>query len=268
MTPILSVSILLWNVWLLPSFIYINQGSFRAKQLSLLLNDYDIVVLNEAFYYKREILELVSHSYSFYPPRSCFSFIDSGLLVLSKYRIENTTFRHFSSSASWDRFASKGIVGLTVDINGLKLDLYGTHLQAGAAPSHQAARMNNIRDIESHIENTSSGTNPLILVGDMNCGPVLDPTFNSYSSHYTSRSDAIHRHLQYTSLRDSLFLTEMTPPSRYVEDINRGLYRNGENAYVAAYKVTYPRLLGPFRNPLSDTRPVLYRVSLSPVGTQ
>src|ERR1700735_5459911 len=96
-----NLSILLWNVWLLPGPISTLPGT-RAKLISPLLAGHDVVVLNEAFTYKDTIREQAGYEYSatldeksWWPWN--FRPVDSGVMILSKYPFEKVAKEFFTA---------------------------------------------------------------------------------------------------------------------------------------------------------------------------
>ena len=259
-----KLKILLWNVWLLPSFITDGKSKERAAMISKLLNDFDIVVLNEAFTNKYSLTKDVIHPYTIKTPRTFYKILDSGLMILSKYPIEEIHFLPFSELETWDQFSSKGVLKLIVNLgNNLKMDIYGTHLQAGSEESHHRARLSQVNEVYQFVKNHSQfNIHPIVLCGDLNCGPVLDRTFNHFSNHYENAVDAKNRDYQYRTLVSSLDLQELYCPGKE-EDICRFLFKDGVLSTLSDLKLSYIKLNGPNNEILSDTSPVLLELTIN-----
>lgn len=261
-----KLKILLWNVWLLPSLLTDGKSKERALMISKLLNDFDIVVLNEAFTNKNSLLKDIVHPHVIKTPRTFYKLLDSGLMVLSKYPVEEIHFLPFSSLETWDQFSSKGIIKLTVNFgNNIKLDVYGTHLQAGSELSHHAARLDQVNDVYKFIKNHSQlNINPIVFCGDLNCGPVLDQSFNHFSGHYDDEIDARKRDYQYRTLVNSTSLNEIYAQGKE-EDICRFLYKDGLLSKLTDLKLSYIKLNGPNNEILSDTPPLLLELNIDTI---
>lgn len=253
-----KLKILLWNVWLLPSIITDGRSKERAGMISKLLNDFDVVVLNEAFTNKQAIMKDLVHRYKIRTPRTFYKLLDSGLMVFSKYPIENIHFLPFSNLENWDQLSSKGVIKLTVNFgNSIKLDVYGTHLQAGSREIDHQARLSQVNELNDFIK-THSHFNiyPIVFCGDLNCGPVLDRTFNHFPNHYDDANDARKRDSQYKKLVQSNKLNEIYSEGNE-EDICRFLYKDGLLGKLNNVNLSYINLRGPNDENLSDTSPVL-----------
>lgn len=266
----MQINILLWNVWLLPSLLTDGKSKTRASIISKLLNQFDIVILNEAFTNKTALIKDTVHPCVIASERTFYKLLDSGLMILSKYPIENAQFLAFSHLETWDQLSSKGILKASIRLNEhTVIDLYGTHLQAGAEKSHHEARLSQINQIYSFVRKYSiTDANPIVLCGDLNCGPVLDPTFEHFSGHYKDKTDAIERDYQYKTLSKSLMLTDLYVENNK-EDICRFLYKPNTNSSIKNVVVQNIKLhndtLQQLTNikRLSDTEPVLLTFDLT-----
>lgn len=264
-----KLKILLWNVWLLPSLLTDGKSKERAGMISKLLNDFDIVVLNEAFTNKCTLTKDIIHPYVVRTPRTFYKLLDSGLMILSKYPVDDIHFLPFTTLETWDQFSSKGILKLTVNVgNNMKIDIYGTHLQAGSEPSHHDARLEQVNEVYKFIKNHSQfNIHPIVLCGDLNCGPVLDQTFTHFSGHYDDAIDAKKRDYQYRTLVGSLNFNELYSQGKE-EDICRFLYKDGVLNKLKELNLSYIELKGPNNENLSDTSPVLLELKIDTVEVQ
>lgn len=267
--PPASLSILLYNVWNLPSCLTDGNSRARAAKIAPHLSKYDVIVLNEAFLNKPVLLSSLdaagSHPHRKRLGRQFYTPLDSGIVILSRYPIVASAAQHFRRRAGVDVFAAKGIVFVRLQISPThQLDLYGTHAQAGAAPSHQRARAAQAAQISNFIDTHSplserTETRPVILTGDLNMGPVLDGSYNRYSPHYISPDDARARHAAYTTLRIGSGLREAFPANgRNKEDIIRFLVGGPLDAFAALPHVSYPKWA---TRDLSDTPALLCRLA-------
>ena len=135
-----NLCILLWNVWLLPPFLSDMVARSRASRISPLLTNYDVVILNEAFAYKAQLLSQTKYPYHVtLRRRSWFDFLDSGLIILSAHPIIKVDMEHFRTRRRWDRLACKGIIFCRLRLPADdEIDVYGTHMQAGYSNGEQA----------------------------------------------------------------------------------------------------------------------------------
>ena len=229
-----AVSVLLFNVWNLPGCCTDGNSRARAIRISPHLNDYDIVILNEAFVNKTELLAKTTHPYKQLLGRQWYTVFDSGVIILSKFPITKHAEIHYKVRTGVDFFAAKGAIFVQVKVDGRLLDVYGTHMQAGDKACHQVARKSQALQLAKFINDNSDCHNSVVLAGDLNMGPVQDKTYLGYSGHYSSPEDAHERHKAYISLRDNAKLIDVFDV-REKEDINRFLVRDVKSA-VTEYK--------------------------------
>lgn len=208
----MNVSILLWNVWNLPSWLTDNKSKTRAKALSPLLNSYDVVVLNEGFVNVKHLLSSTNHAYSYIPPRPCQTIFSTGLIFLSRYKIVDSDFELYRHRSGVDRFAAKGVAQVTLRIENADqfcghLCLFGTHMQASHGSRVQLARSSQARQAARFVKQTEErllrneafhGAR-MIFTGDLNMGPRLGAG-SAYSQHYHDEDDHVARTTAYATL--------------------------------------------------------------------
>jgi endonuclease/exonuclease/phosphatase family metal-dependent hydrolase len=225
-----SLSVVLWNVWLLPSPISTKPGT-RAKLISPLLANHDVVVLNEAFTYKNTLKKEAGYNYtvtlderSYWPWE--FRPLDSGVMILSKYPFDKIAKETFTSKAGNDRMACKGVIMVRITVDGVEVDIYGTHMQSQQSSRRQAQRMDQVEQLANFI-NTHSGKDNgrnVIVAGDMNMGPLADTSL--YDWAYEDLNDKIVRTAAYTKLKELTGLEDAKYESPYwQQDINRFMVR-------------------------------------------
>ena len=230
------VKLLLWNIDLTPDLSITNPfrgAKDRYAAIAKVLNQFDIVVLNECFLYRKQLLKLVDHKYRYTDPKPCFKIFNSGVVILSNYPFIAPTYHHFTHNSSWDVFISKGILKMSFNINGgHRFDLYGTHMQQYNDKSAHKARMAQVGEVVNFVRRTNNSGADVILVGDLNMGPVYDKTYRSYPVYYKDSEDAKLRDEQYTALVSQLNLTEYNT----TQDICHLLHR-GTNLKISAVEL-------------------------------
>ena len=223
------VKLLLWNVDLTPDLSIsspFRNSKERYPKIARILNEYDIVVLNEAFLYREELLRAVEHQYKYTDSKPWYKFFNSGLVILSKYEFSVPAAHHYEHNSYWDVFISKGILKVSFNIEGKKVDLYGTHMQQYNDKCAQTARKAQVYELVRFVNRTHAPGNDVILVGDLNMGPVYDRTFTHFPNHYSNVEDAKLRDEQYNTLVDALQLDNLVGG----EDICQLLHRGDLNA--------------------------------------
>jgi endonuclease/exonuclease/phosphatase family metal-dependent hydrolase len=229
----IKLSILLWNVWLLPAPLS-SYPSIRAKLISPLLRGQDVVILNEAFSFKNTLRQQAGYNYSvtldersWWPWK--FRPLDSGLMILSKYPFDKVEKEMYDARGGIDRFSAKGIIMVRITIDGAQVDIYGTHMQSGPSQARKVDREKQVgqlaRFINRHSETDKSRN--VIVAGDMNMGPLTD--VHLYDWAYENLEDKVERTAAYTKLKTLAGLLDAQYDNPYwQQDINRFLVRKVE----------------------------------------
>ena len=193
--------------------------------------------------------------------------MDSGLIFLSKHEIVECGWERYEKVAGIDRFASKGIGFVTVKADGVRrLQVFGTHMQAGASKSIQVARHAQAIQAGKFVVNhqcMEQDRDIVVLAGDLNMGPRQDAACKEFSVHYVDREDAKARSKAYEEMIAWPRLVEVRCEQgwEYSRDICRFLVsglRDGEEA-VAKYEEIET---GPAGRRLSDTKPICLTVTV------
>ncbi len=244
----ISLSIVLWNVWLLPAPIT-SLPKDRAQSISPLLAGYDLVVLNEAFTYKDTLRGAAGYTHSatlggksFWP--WSLRPVDSGLMILSKYPFEKIASEMYHARGAIDKYSAKGILMVRIKVDGEDIDVYATHMQSqpsstqGIMREKQVVQLANF--INLHSGNGSLGSDnatgvrstenfghgrKVIVAGDMNMGPLTNIAL--YDWCYQNEEDKILRTKAYSHLKELSNLEDAKYENSYwQQDINRFLVRN------------------------------------------
>ena len=236
----------------------------RAGEISPYLNQYDVVILNEAFVNKNALLSKAAHPWKYIPAKPLLKLVNSGLFFLSKFEIIDQAWEKYHAAARQDRLAAKGIgyVTLQVKENGIKnrkLQVFSTHMQAGDSKSVQTARRAQAEQAAAFVNANRAKDAVVVLCGDLNMGPRQHSNFDTFSVHYTDRADAVDRCASYEHMVASCKLREVScdDASQYDGDICRFLIDGIEPEQCT---LTYERLLGSEDRRLSDTEPVCLSV--------
>ncbi len=252
----------LWNVWCLPSLLTDRRSRQRAAAISPLLNDYDIVVLNEAFVHKDLLLSKSAHEYRYIPPKPCLRVFDSGLLFLSKYPISKCAFERYTHTASVDSLVAKGIGFCNIAIidesgeNHGTLQVFGTHMQSERTNAAQAARHEQALQAASFIlKNRTADRSPAVFLGDMNMGPKQE---GSFSQHYSDECDAEARCAAYQLMVSGCGFEEVQcEDPGYINEICRFVAQN-----VNDCRLEFVVLRDAAMRRLSDTDPICLTIFL------
>ena len=190
-----TLSVLTYNVAGLPEGISGSHPAVNTIQISPLLNPFDLVVVQEDFFYHTELVTHVTHPY-LSPPDPMDDSIGDGLNTLSRSpfapasltRITwNDCFGIVTNGA--DCLTTKGFSFARHEIEpGVFLDVYDWHADAGRDPGSNAARQGNLRQLYAYIQQNSAG-NAVLVAGDTN-------------SRYTDQFDILPEMLAAASLGD------------------------------------------------------------------
>lgn len=261
-------NILTFNVQMRP---FIDFNHYKATRLSPKFNQYDIVTVQESFSRKNILLKDAKHPYQAHltDKRHCFSFVDSGLSTLAKFPIIFEAKEVYRAYAGFsDSLASKGILLTRFSIDGLILDVYNTHMQAGDTDRENKARREQALQVVEFVNKHSLPEHSVLIVGDFNMSPLrTDRKFDEYKpKHYSHDRDMIQRTSSFKLIMDGLLLTDIHDSlmSDRPDEIERMLFRSGCAHDFKPQKIYHPtEFIDEHKIPLSDGRPVVTNFSLT-----
>ena len=200
-----EVKLLSWNVFMLPKPIKNSLQKERtyliAQQLKKI--DPDVIVLQEAF--SEHFRTVVGNTlYSTHPYqlrlRKSGAFkqvMCSGLFVLSRYPIRSLEYNYFGSCAGADCFSSKGALLTELELDGKKLQLLVTHMQASDDQVHHRIRQDQTQTIKELLRPYTQAGVPQVLAGDLNIDSMVGTEFFEFLN--TLNLSAIGQDLQETT---------------------------------------------------------------------
>jgi hypothetical protein len=165
-----------------------SNPSVNTPQIAVLVNDYDIVQVQEDFNYHAALYEGDLHPYR--TPTSGGMGIGDGLNAMSNYPFSDDLIRvDWDDCNGTDCLTPKGFALLRLRIaEGVYIDIYNFHTNAGSTSSDYTARRANILQLVSYVQANSAG-NAVIIFGDSNC-------------RYTRSEDNIREILNKLSMAD------------------------------------------------------------------
>ena len=94
------------------------------------------------------------------------------LFVNNKIEVIDINEESFNKCSGWiskehDCLSPKGFQHVKINLNGQRVDIYNTHLDAGLSKWDSAARKSQVEHIESYINKNSEGY-PVVIAGDFN----------------------------------------------------------------------------------------------------
>lgn len=183
-----TFSALTYNVAGLPDLISSGSPAANTGTIGQRLNGYDIVHVQEDFNYHAALYAADRHPY-----RSATSGgvpFGDGLNTLSRYPVSDFTRVKWNKCNGTDCLTPKGFSWSRVRLaEGVHLDLYNAHPNAGSAEADLAARRANISQLSAYIAANSAGT-AVIVMGDTN-------------TRYTRAGDNIRELLATNGLTDA-----------------------------------------------------------------
>lgn len=193
-----TLKLLTLNLFLRPPLVKNNVSDHKDARLSYFcehfMENYDIICLQEVFSTmntrRNTLIQLAlskGFQYSTYSPSPSFwkpQVIDGGLVILSRYPIQETDFFGFGNGAFPDIFSYKGILYAKIQVHTHSIHIFTLHTQA-TYPSesqeildiYRQVRQEQIRSCVKFIANKIQFLNePYFLLGDFN----TDASSNEY----------------------------------------------------------------------------------------
>ncbi|MGC6415493.1 MAG: endonuclease/exonuclease/phosphatase family protein [Bradymonadia bacterium] len=254
----IALTLMSYNVHGLPSVITMDDTSARMKAISPRLSPYAVIAIQEDFdeMHRQELLTDVDHA----EQRTFSEALDgrvygSGLTFLSRFNVVaafeihySTCFGRFDSAS--DCLASKGLQAIRIQIDdGVELDIYNTHLEAGNGTDDAEARGVQVSELLQALT-AFSGDRALMVLGDTNL-------------HEDKPVDAAELRRLYDEggLKDTCIELDCPEPNR----IDRILYRSSDDLVIEPQGW---RVSDEFNDesgiPLSDHDPIIGDFALTP----
>lgn len=225
-----EIKIIDWNTYLLPKIAKRTSQTARVKLIAQYLKnspeDFDIITLQEVFTKDgyHILTQELADKYPYHtgsPIRKWYKPVNSGLLILSKFPIKETSFYVYSGMAHADRFSSKGVLATTIEIEeGMYVQVANTHLQAQDGKKYEKLRLSEYKYIkEAVIDNFKIDELPLILTGDYNINTFSSKEFDPFLEYMQFEAPKISGDLRYTINSDTNNLVETSPKEPVIHQI-------------------------------------------------
>jgi endonuclease/exonuclease/phosphatase (EEP) superfamily protein YafD len=235
--------ILTYNVAGLPQGISQGQPILNTPKISPRLNDFDLALTQEDFFYAKALKSKTTHRY--YAPRSDTGTLGDGLSRFSRFPMSAVNHQAWRTchGVLWyanDCLTPKGFSYARHTIApGVEIDVYDLHADAGPDRADQETRAKQMDQMIAFIKDRSAGR-AVIVGGDTNLGsrPIDEATFKK--------------------LLDGLGLTDACAALDCGKDrLDRIVFRSGEGVTLTPLKYQVERerfSVGGL--PLSDHLPV------------
>lgn len=172
-----ELKILSWNLFMLPKPINFSLQQTRTKMMTEFLpqSGHDIYLFQEVFTAITKIklskAFTKTHPYQvqLLSDKKWPHFLDSGLMVISKYPIKVIGKDHFNKCTNTDCFAAKGVLLVEVTLpDQKKVQIATTHLQAWETQEAIDIRRLQLEQVKILLDKNLNPSVPQLLVGDLN----------------------------------------------------------------------------------------------------
>lgn len=185
--PNSTLSLLSWNIYLLPWIVPFKSQCKRAKAIAEVIAelDYDVIVIQEAFHNRaRKILieRLLPHfPYQIEPQKGRFLKFNSGVFIVSKISMRLIDQIQYKECKLFfqDCRANKGATMVALEKDNQQFHLIATHVQAERGARFDSIRESQFKEIYNRCIVPNKKPNiPVLVTGDLN---TRISTENQYS---------------------------------------------------------------------------------------
>ncbi len=256
-----TLSLLTYNVAGLPEGFSSSSPEKNTPLISPLLNNFDVVNVQEDFFYHNELVKDVKHPHqSKYEAKIS---LGDGLNTFSKIPFRSFKRVQWNDCNGADCFTPKGFTYCQLLLApNIYVDLYNVHANAGVALEDLAARRGNISQLNDFILRNSRG-NAVIIMGDFNVRYTrIGDNIRTLLNSENKMQDVWVELIRDNSLpnQDDVALTDCggadtNPQSEVVDKV---LYRSSKFITLTPveYQVKTNEFLDEDGNWLSDHRPI------------
>lgn len=244
-----TIKVVTYNISALPSYITGNNTLGRMREISTHLRGFNIVAIQEVFenrfysmlsYYVDYRYKLRFHKKD---PKGIFKIYGSGLAIFTTLEVVGYYKEYYKSCHGillhrHDCLATKGFQIIRIILDGVEVDIYNTHMEAGNTGSDfKVLALQVSRLIE--IVKKFSNQRPVIFLGDTNLGFA------------TQERNLLRKFLSRTGLRDAC------RESNCRHNIDKVLYRSSKRLKFVVKSWKKEKLRDKNGEMLSDHDPVV-----------
>lgn len=195
-----TLSVLSWNIFQRPSILSDQQKQRITPTIEYLkASDCDVLVLQEAFHKKTrmQLIDKLKQVYPHYigPGKGGLFKINSGVMVFSKYKLNDVKQKVFKRSSGMDSRAKKSVFSASLQIDTMKIQILATHLQAEEGIKKNLIRRAQMQDITS-LKDTSSHL--IIMAGDFNTDRKSQE-YDKMLNILNAENDSLSTQIKYSS---------------------------------------------------------------------
>jgi endonuclease/exonuclease/phosphatase family metal-dependent hydrolase len=253
---------------------FLDDAAEKLPKISPLLSPFDLVLIQECFV-RHDLL----WGQADFPNKVYFGrrgkparVTSSGLSVLTKLPMGEVVGEHYRDVGELqNQLASKGILLVRLQIAGVAVDVYDTHMEAGSAAKSNAVQKGQARQVVEFITRHSPADHAVLLMGDFNMGPARpEKTWEQISPrHYYSPEDMKGRTEAFEIMRKGLKLRDAADEVYGPKDdgIDRLMFRTGTRCQIQPLSCAFAgsRFRRADGSPLSDGAPLIARIRLTPI---
>jgi exonuclease III len=241
------------------------------------VNPFDIVCFQEMFKDHRHMFGGLNHPVKVYHGtlKNWWRIVGSGLGTVSRFPLEGVESMHYSTAGDFqNKPASKGILLTRFRVGGLPLDVYTTHMEAGADRKEPAmiSRRKQGEEMVAFVKQHSNADSAVIILGDFNMRhstpDQIDPEI--MAGNVPQKFDGLRRSHIFDSVNVALGLTDLCREIRGEphDGVDHILFRSGAKAKLTplSYQHDGPEFYAPDNSPLSDHEPVIGRFRIEAPG--
>ncbi len=242
-----SLSLVSYNIAGLPWVVSSSDPITNTPLMGQHLNQFDIALLQEDFYYHEDLIPGVQHEYRTEPHDTDPSIFDmhDGLNRFSKFKIHGHSRHTWTNCAGYitdscDCLAKKGFTSAMMRIGeSTDVRVYNVHFDAGESDTDAEARRLQFRQLADHIHEHAADE-AIIIGGDVNLVDFIDADKASFEAF-----------LDETGLVDTCRETQCTD-----EMFDKVLYRSSRNLTFELRSRELLTFLDSDQEELSDHKPV------------
>lgn len=179
-----SLKVMNWNIFMIPPIVYKSCQCDRAELIGEQVAEWnpDVIVFNEAFQSKpRKIIWKAlkeRYPYASKQTKGGLFKVNSGVWILSKYPIKKQRNIIFRAKSGSDGMSKKGAVMAELEVNGRRIQVFGTHVQSGG--ENVAVREKQFKQMmDELITPNYADSIPQFISGDLNTDFFKQEDLNS-----------------------------------------------------------------------------------------
>lgn len=256
-----TLEILSWNTFLRPAILNDDQMN-RVDEIAKFLDstESEVLVLQEVFHRKarKDLISQLHDKYPFHTKRGRNSFfgVSSGVLILSKYPIEESSSVAYQKAKGSDALAKKGAVKVKIKLGERQIEIFGTHLQAGGGSEREEIRISQIEELSKFMQQREDSAIQ-IVAGDFNVSRV-SPVFDSLTEILDTEMHKLQGDLKFTANFTDQNLFETSGNPKWIDFV---LHREHDFLRVLEAEIFEPKVKtenGMVR--ISDHNPIALKV--------